>query len=249
MASSVTARALHAEHADAICKALRDIARTLGTDSVHGQRPADFSEQRAALAASDCGPRLLALARHADAVIRELSADALAAWGDDDARAALLQMVGDEVVEVRASAVGGLEHWPQHREVVETLLIAIEDSKWLVRMRAARALAGVAGDEADRALIAALLDSEPFVRSTAADALAQRPASQVLPRLRRLLDHPLPQLFDGAFDLIGQLGEEEDAVFLEKVGRWTNLSQPGPVKSRARAAARAIRGRLKRGRG
>ncbi len=243
MSFAVTLRALQQHHADAWCKALRDIARRMGTDAETGARPADAAALRQELVAVGGEERLLSLSREAAAVVRELAIDALSVFGGDGARARLLEACGDEVLEVRASAVGGLEAWPDDREIVEVLLIALEDSKWLVRMRAARALAGMAGSDVDAALIATLLDSESYVRTTAADALALRPPEAILPRLRRLMQQPSPHLFDAAFDLMGQIGVEEDAAFLARVGRFTNWSQPGPVKAWARAAARAIRER------
>ncbi len=243
MSFAVTLRALQQNHADAWCKALRDIARYMGTDAETGARPADAEALRQELAAVDGETRLLALSRDAAPVVRELAVDALAAFGGDAARTRLLEACGDDVLEVRASAVGGLENWPVDREVVEVLLIALDDSKWLVRMRATRALAAVPGANVDAALITMLLDSENYVRTTAADALAVRPPEAILPRLRRLMQQPSPHLFDAAFDVMGRIGVEEDAAFLARVGRFINWSQPGPVKAWARAAARAIRAR------
>ena len=245
MASRVTVRALFAEHPDAICKALRELARSLGPDTESDRRPDDFETRRAELADKDCEPRLLELSHHDDPTVRELAVDALAAWGTEPARERLVALTQDAVVEVRASAVGGLEHWPDDEEVAEVLLIAIDDSKWLVRMRAARAMRRVPGSDIDRALMTALLDPDSFVRDSASDALSSRPSADILPRLRKLFDHPAPHTFDAAFELAGRIGTDEDAAFLARVGRFTNWSQPAQVKRWARDAARAIRARNK----
>lgn len=245
MASRVTVRALFAEHPDAICKALRELARGLGRDSVHDERPADYEERRAELADKGCGERLLELSHADDPVVRELAADALGVWGGEPARARLITLCQDAVTEVRASAAGALEHWPDDPEVAEVLLITVDDSKWLVRLQSARAMRRVPGAEIDAALMTALLDPDSFVRNTAADALALRPPADILPRLRALFDHPAPHTFDAAFELAGKIGTEEDAVFLARVGRFTNWSQPAQVKRWARLAARAIRARAK----
>lgn len=245
MASRVTVRALFSEHPDAICKALRELARGLGADSVHDRRPEDYDDKRAAFAEHDCEARLLELSRNDDDAVRELAADALGVWGGEAARERLIKLCQDPVVEVRASAAGALEHWPDDREVAEVLLIAADDSKWIVRMQATRALRGFPGSDVDRALMTSLLDPDSFVRTTAADALAVRPAEQVLPHLRKLFDHPAPHTFDAAFELAGRIGTAEDGVFLARVGRFTNWSQPAEVKRWARDAARAIRARLK----
>ena len=255
MTSAVTVRALFQDHPDANCKALRDIVRALGVadedeDSFAGAQRADDgpqaaarAEQRAAFDAADCGARLLQLSRHVDDTVRELATDALGVWGGDAARDRLHELVSDAVLAVRASAVGALAGWADERPSVEVMLIALEDSKWIVRLRAAHGLSRAPGDDVDRALVHALLDPDSFVRTTAADALVQRPTERILPRIRKLMEHPAPHLFDAAFDVLGRIGTDEDAAFLARVGRLTNFSQPSQVKGWARAAAQAIRKR------
>ena len=243
MPSRVIIRALFSELPDAACKALREVNHRLGF-TVDGERARGHENIRVELDAAACGARLLALSEHPDIVVRELAADALGAWGGEAARARLVALTSDPVVAVRASAVGALEYWPDDPEVFEVLQIAIDDSKWSVRLRAARAMAHVPGPAIERALLAALLDPDPYVRSSVADALAQRPPHDVLPHLRALFDHPAPHTFDAALDVFGAIGTADDAAFLSRVGRFTNWSQPTQVKRWARAAAKQIRVRL-----
>ena len=255
MTSAVTVRALFQEHPDANCKALRDIVRFLGVpeaddDSFTGAHRAGDgplaaarAEHLAAYDAADCGARLLVLSKNRDDTVRELATDALGVWGGDAARDRLHELVGDESLAVRASAIGALAGWAHERPSAEVMLIALEDSKWIVRLRAAHGLAEAPGDDVDRALVHALLDPDSFVRTTVADALVRRPIERILPRIRKLMEHPAPHLFDAAFDVLGRIGSEEDAVFLARVGRLTNFSQPSQVKTWARAAAQAIRRR------
>lgn len=237
-------RELFSENREHCARGLRRLTRTLSVGGEEELPEEERHEERAALAEKDCEARLLALTESEHEALRELAADALGAWGGDAAFAALARLTEDEIRQVRASAVGALEGWPGNEEAYELLLGGMDDSDWLVRMRAARALTGHEGVDAERALIAGLADPDSFVRHNCADALRHRDPDRILPGLRRLFDHPAPELLDGAFSLFGDLGTAEDARFLRKVGAWTNLTQPAPVKRAARDAARRIKSRL-----
>ena len=237
-------REIFSENREYCARGLRRLTRALSEDSETGLPAEDADEKRATLDEKGCQDRLLALAGSDDEALRELAADALGAWGGDAAYAALARLTQDNVKQVRASAVGAFDRWPDSDNAYELLLGAMDDSDWLVRMRAARALTAFDGRDAEQALVAGLTDPDSFVRNSCADALRHRPAEPILPALRRVFDHPAPEMLDAAFDLFGDLGTEEDARFLRKVGAWINLSQPALVKKHARDAARRIKARL-----
>ena len=225
-------------------KGLRDLARGLGTDSVTNELPADYQDNRAELADKGVEPRLLELAVSENPVYRELAVAALGTWLGDAARDAVVTACEDNEVMVRATAIGALEGWPGHEPAYELLLVAAEDAKWSVRMQAGRALRPFAGKDAHAALFELLIDPNANVRYAASESLRQRDKAQVLPTLRGLFDHPAPHLFDAAFDLLGEIGEQEDTKFLDKVGSFFNFSQPGHVRKWARDASRVIKARL-----
>ena len=243
MSSSATVfREVRSADADACARGLRRVTQLLGTDSVHGERPADWLERRAELA--ELEPRFLELAHSENEVLRELVSDLLGAWTGDAALAALLVLARDPVDRVRASAVGALEAWPQSPEAKEAVLDAAQSNKWTIRMRAMRALFAFEGQEAVDALFSGLVDDDSYVRQGAADSLARRPLPEFHARLRRLADYPAPHMLDAAMDLFGSIGTAEDAAFLAKTGSWLNLSQPSFVRAWARKAAKRIRARL-----
>ena len=237
-------RELFSDNAEYCARGLRRLTRTLGNDSETGKPAEDRDEKRETLTEKGCEARLLALTGSDDEALRELAADALGSWRGDAAFEALVGLIDDPIKQVRASAVGALEGWPESELAYELLLGAMDDSDWLVRMRASAALTVFDGADAEQLLIAALMDPDSFVRNNAADALRHRNPERILPGLRRVFDHPTTEHLDAAFDLFGDVGVAEDAAFLRKVGAWTNLSQPGPVKQRARKAAKRIRARL-----
>lgn len=237
-------RLCFSDNEEMCAKGLRDLARGLGTDSVTNQQPADYAENRAELKEKGVEDRLLLLAHSDNPVYRELAVAALGTWLGDKALAAVLKACEDDEVMVRATAIGALEGWPDCEEGYELLLIAAEDAKWSVRMQAARALRPYPGADAEEALFELLVDPNANVRYSASEALRQRDRSSVLPRLRTFFDHPAPHLFDAAFDLIGDIGDESDTKFLDKVGSFFNFSQPGHVRKWARDASRQIKARL-----
>ncbi len=237
-------RELFSENKEHCARGLRRMTRALGTDSVTNEPAEDRHEKRTTLAEKGCEARLLALCKSDDTALRELAADALGSWHGDAALSALVTLTEDEVKQVRASAVGALVGWPESEQAYELLLGGMDDSDWLVRTRAAAGLATFEGADAEQALIAGLTDPDSFVRNNSADALRHRKPERILPGMRKVFDHPAPELLDAAFDLFGDVGGAEDAAFLRKVGAWTNLSQPARVKKLARAAAKRIKARL-----
>lgn len=242
MSQSLIRRDLGLQDADIVANGLRRLTRYLGEDSVANRRPADFAARRAELA--DLEPRLLALSQSADEVLRELAADALAAFLGDAALQRLLALAQDGNDRVRATAIGGLEGWPESRQARDLLLASAAGGHWTVRMRASRALWSFAGDDVIDTLMEGLLDPDSYVRNASADALRRRDPATYLDRLRRLADHPAPHLLDAAIDLLGDVGLAQDAEFLAKVGGWFNLSHPKFIRDWARAAAGRIRKRL-----
>lgn len=245
MAVRAIARGVLSDNISVVTRALRRLARLIGKDSETNQRADDWKELLQELEELDVLDRLVALSAHEDPAVRELSVDALAAWTGERALATLMKLSADEVNEVRASAVGGLEEWPEVIEATDVLVAGVEDSSWQVRWRAARALGPHAGRDAEDALFIALLDDDSNVRCAAAEALEQHNSERVRTRLRGYFDYPSPHMLDAALDLLGVIGTEDDARFLAKVGGWTNLSQPSQVKRWARDASKRIRARLK----
>jgi len=245
VAMSLTAlrRELLSTDPDANANGLRRVARQLTTDSVTNERPVDWQARRNALAEYE--PRLLALAQSDDATLRELAADALGGWQGAAALELLLKLAEDPSDRVRASAVGALEAWPHDARVVDVLLNAGLAPHWTVRSRAARALAKMPGSDVDSVLLECLVDPDGFVRINAAESLKQRDPAVYLERLRRMADYPAPHLLDGAMDLLGAVGNETDAKWLQKAGSLFNLSQPPFIRDWARKAARQIRLRQK----
>lgn len=237
-------RLCFSDNVELCAKGLREATRTLGTDSVTNKRPADYDEIRADLAEKGLLARLLELSASEESVLRELSIATLGNWGGDEAKAAILKATEDPDDMVRATAVGALEGWPNSEEAYEILLLAIDDAKWPIRMQASRAMRPFPGRDADKALLATVLDPNSHVRYTAAESLRHRDTSKVLPDLRELFDHPAPHLFDAGFDLLGDIGTAEDAKFLSTVGSFFNFSQPGHVRGWARAARKKIKSRL-----
>ena len=245
MSTPAIIRELFADRPEVVARGLRRLARWCGTDAESGKRPEDFESRRQELLERDCEARLLGLAAGDDDVLRELAMDALGAFAGDAALEALLTGCSDSVTEVRASAAGALESWPEDSRVRDALLTAVDDEKWLVRMRAARAMSAFEDEEVLDALLEALVDPDSFVRYGAADALRHKRSGAFLSRLRRHFDFPGPHMLDATMDLIADVGAAEDARFLAKVGGWTNFPQPGYVKRWARKAAGRIRGRLR----
>ncbi len=245
MSTRSIVRGLRSDNPAVITRALRRFVRLLGSDTETGVRRPDWQELYDTFAAEAAETELLRHADSDDNATRELAMDCLAVWGGDAALQKLLQGVVDEVVEVRASAVGGLEGWPESEEALDTLVAAADEGEWSVRWRAARALAHFEDAEAVDALFAALLDPDSNVRCTAGDALRCHDPAVILPRLRRYFDHPSAHMLDSALELMGEIGGPDEAKFLAKVGGWTNLSQPAPVRRWARDAARRIKARHK----
>lgn len=242
MSAALIHRDLAMTDPDLVANGLRRVVRWLSPDSHSNQRPADFAERRAQIA--DLEGRLVELAHSEDDVLRELAADALAALLGDAALERLLQLAQDPQERVRASAVGGLEGWPEDVRARNLLLASAAAGHWTVRMRATRALQAFSGDDVIDVLMEGLLDPDSYVRLAAADSLRRQPPAQFIGRLRRLADYPAPHHLDAAIDLLGDVGTREDALFLKKVGGLFNLSQPAFIRGWARKAARKITARL-----
>jgi HEAT repeat protein len=243
MSSTATVlRDVRSADAEACARGLRRVTQLLATDSVHGQRPADWQVRRDEL--QELEPRFHALAASDNEVLRELVSDLLGAWLGDEALRLLLVLARDEVERVRASAVGALESWPENAAAKDAVLDGAQSNKWTIRMRAMRALYAFAGPEVVDALFSGLVDDDSYVRQGAADSLARRPLPEFHARLRRLADYPAPHMLDAAMDLFGTIGTADDAAFLAKTGSWLNLSQPGFVRAWARKAAKRIRARI-----
>jgi len=245
MSTRSIARGLRSDNPAVITRALRRFVRLLGTDAETGQRKATWQESYDAFEEEDVEPHLLRHADSEDDATRELAMDGLAVWLGEAALAKLLERAVDEVVEVRASAIGGLEGWPDSVEALDTLVAAADEGEWNVRWRAARALARFTDSEAVNALFGALLDPDSNVRCTAGDALIHHDPATILPRLRGYFDHPSAHMLDSALELMGEIGGPEEAKFLAKVGAWTNLSQPSQVRRWARDASKRIKERQK----
>jgi len=236
-------RLLMSDNVELCAKGLRLLSRSLGTDSVTGEPPADYDDKRARLAEKGAEERLLELAASEDVVYRELAAAALGAWMGDKAYEVLIKLCEDNTKEVRATALGAMEGWPDSEDAYELLLIGMDDTQWLVRMQSARALKPFAGEDADNALMTGLLDPNSFVRSCSAESLKQRDHAAIIGKVRELFDHPTPYMFDAALDLMGDIGSLDDAKFLARVGSWRNFSQPSHVRRWARDAAKRIKAR------
>lgn len=86
--------------------------------------------------------------------------------------------------------------------------------------------------EAIAALVAALADSEEFVRWQAAEALAAQEAGRVFPALAAALDDPEPLRRAGAAEALGHLGGEAAASILGQ-----HVADPDPRVRAALAAA------------
>ncbi|HAN29957.1 MAG TPA: hypothetical protein DCQ06_00030 [Myxococcales bacterium] len=246
MALRSIARGVQSDNLSVVLRALRRLTRLIGRDSETNERTDDWQhciDQLSELSVLDA---LLSLVEHQDPTARELAVDALANWPGERALGALMKLSQDEVNEVRASAVGGLEEWPETLEATDILVAAVEDSSWPVRWRAARALGCHMGRDAEDALFVALLDDDSNVRCAAGEALEHHNSDRVRARLRGYFDYPSPHMLDAALDLFGAIGTEDDAQFLAKVGSWMNLSQPSQVKRWSRDASKRIRARANR---
>ncbi|MCO4760058.1 MAG: HEAT repeat domain-containing protein [Myxococcales bacterium] len=243
MSTRSIARGLRSDNPAVIVRALRRLARLMGANAEDNKRRDNWQELRDELAADDAEQMLLKHADSEDPTTRELAVDGLAVWLGDAALVKLLKRAGDPIVEVRASAVGGLESWPDSEEALDILIASADDGEWNVRWRAARALGQFREEEAEDALFGALLDPDSNVRCAAGDALLHHDKAAILPRLRHLFDHPTAHMLDSALDLIGEIGGVDDAKFLAKVGGWTNLSQPPQVRRWARDASKRIKER------
>lgn len=244
MSTALIRRDLAMADPDLVANGLRRIVRWLGTDS-ENRRPADFASRRAELA--DLEDRIVALSESPDDVVRELAADALFAFLGDRALGRLIALSQDSAERVRASAIGGLEGWPDDPAARNLLLASLAGGHWTVRMRAARALGAFAGPDAIDALLEGLMDPDSYVRFASADSLRRMPPDQYRERLRKLSEYPAPHLLDAAIDLLGDVGLEQDAKFLGEVGALFNLSQPAFIRRWARKASKNIRARLASG--
>ena len=244
MSTGSIVRGLRSDNPAMITRALRRLVRLLGAD-VDDDKRVGWQATYDAFAAEDIERELLRHADSEDDATRELAMDGLAVWQGDAALAKLLERAADEVVEVRASAVGGLEGWPDSVDALDTLVAAADEGEWNVRWRAARVLARFDDPEAVDALFGALLDPDSNVRCTAGDALIHHEPTAILPRLRKYFDHPSAHMLDSALELMGEIGGPDDAKFLTKVGAWTNLSQPSQVRRWARDASKRIKLRHK----
>jgi HEAT repeats len=149
------------------------------------------------------GPKLVALLRSRDPVIRFWGATLLRLY-PDLGETTLIELTWDSDPNVRAATVETLG--TRHGSGVETALSArLDDSEWFVRVHAARAVGHVVGAEAAPSIIRLLSDRRWWVRTAAKDALRGMGADAV-PSLLATLTHEDLFARNGAAEVLQDVG-------------------------------------------
>ncbi len=149
------------------------------------------------------GPRLVALLRDRDPIVRFWGATLLRPY-PDLGETTLIELTWDSNPNVRAAAVETLG--TRHGRAVETALSArLDDSEWFVRVHAARAVGHVVGAEAAPSITRLLSDRRWWVRTAAKDSLRGMGADAV-PSLLAMLTHEDLFARNGAAEVLQDVG-------------------------------------------
>jgi HEAT repeat protein len=152
-------------------------------------------------------PALTALTRHPYAPIRVTAVDFLGERSEPEARAALLERVGDGDPSVRRAVLATLESSDPEMVAAVAARLSVEDD-WGIRVAITKAL-GRAGKGAPEVTTLALSralwkDDYALVREAAARALHAVDPNAARPHLERLKRHdPEPRVREAAWKLIG----------------------------------------------
>jgi len=149
------------------------------------------------------GPRLLALARDWNPVVRFWGATLLGPY-PELGESSLIALTWDSDPNVRAAAVETLGS-RSGAAVEAATLAALDDSEWFVRVHAARAAGRVVGAAAAPTIIRLLGEERWWVRTAAKDALRGIGADAV-PSLLSVLTHDDPFARNGAAEVLQDIG-------------------------------------------
>jgi HEAT repeat protein len=158
------------------------------------------------------------LGPESDVMERRNAAEALGKIGEpaEAAVPAIVKALGSDAdAGVRTHAAWALGRIKsQAKESIAALVAALSDTEWTVRHNASLSLTWI-GTPAAPALEAALDDTNPLKRVSAAGALLTIDSSKretILPILLDLLDHEIPAVRTVAVTGIGQIGESANAA-------------------------------------
>jgi HEAT repeat protein len=181
----------------------------LASPSLSASRVAVYIDQ----SPQHLGPKLTALLRHAEPVVRQWAATLLARYPEEPIEDVLAELTGDPDPRVRKAAVqtlgrvGGIE-------AGECAVRLLADATPYVRAHAARALGELARiDQAEN--IAALLgDTDWWVRLAAREALEML-GPEVWAVLVRCMNHSDKFVRNGAAEVVQNLGVLDSLIMLE----------------------------------
>lgn len=159
-------------------------------------------------------PRLLVpYMKGANGPLREILGRVLGEVASAALEADVLEMAGDENVELRASAARALAH-SKPKIALPVLTRMIDDSSWVVRLRAAVALGQLRTPLAIQPLIRALTDSHRLVRLRAAQAIVEQDEDPVstFERIAELRDPYAQDAYISAADNAGTYSALVDAI-------------------------------------
>jgi len=158
-------------------------------------------------------PRLIALLRHAEPVVRQWAATLLARYPDEPIEGVLAELTHDPDPRVRKAAVqtlgriGGME-------AGECAIRLLTDTAPYVRAHAARALGELGRSDHAEAVAALLGDTDWWVRLAARESLEML-GPEVWPVLVRCMDHRDKFVRNGAAEVVQNLGVLDSLIMLE----------------------------------
>ena len=173
-----------------------------------------------------------ALLSDPEPLVRESAAKIAGYFGYVECADLLIERCRDDDERVRRAAVEHLPFLEDTRVVAELSRVISEDTP---RVRAAAALAMASLDDRSsrESLIAALRDSDSWVRYFAAKSLGRRVSVESIPALSQLLgEEKLDHVRIAALQAIGQMSSREASEILE-----SHLTDSNPDVARAAAAA------------
>lgn len=190
---------------DQACKILRSgneeeketAAEWLSQASLHS--PVEVTEQ------------LLHLLDEKDEDTRWWVARVLAEVPDDSAGDLLISMLDDSDEDVKVCAIVALGE-RRHPRSVTRLIALLPESQGYVARQVGDALSKI-GAEAVPALLKALQEGNPLVRTEAARALVRIESSQTIPALIKALDDPEPAVAHYCWKALGRMGVGETIFF------------------------------------
>lgn len=213
--------ALQDGHVGVRLRAAKKLAELLGAGEIDQGLKREWkgnSRQLASGASSDLVELLHDNDRHA----RKYAAAALGGLGDMSAAPQLIKLLDDEETFVRASAAEALGRLGD-RGAVPKLLRLLHDPRMYDTERAVWAL-GVLGDQRSIPELLRLLDTTPYIRPYAAEALGRLGSAEVIDRLLVRVNDQDANIRQSAAESLGRLGNKAAVPELSKLLKDTDFA-------------------------